>query len=360
MFVLCFCRGERKPPIEGEKNRSTESLPIKTPTDRLSVSDDMDKSQSQPNIAVIMNARKHSLDSSSPSDDSQSMMSEEIDPETGSMDKLEALPTRAERAESPEAEQQPPDADQNDDDDDDDASKSADDISADIDEALAEVMSGLESLEMQQKRDAKKAAAKKAAAASPSQNPKHTPDLVLDLPITSPSPGSSSPQEPRSDPDSPTAELSLSAAETFAKSNQSTIKKGASLPRAAASAGDLGGGDGCPKVKRSISTSGSGSSIKERQKRFSNSSDTTMQTHLEERARSASPSLITMPENLPSVRQTREILEATLTLTQPSLSPIPPPKPAKPGAKPGILKKPNLPSKSPQLLRKGTHKGGTN
>ena len=114
--------------------------------------------------------------------------------------------------------------------------RSTEELHNDIDSALAEVMSGLQSLEMQQKVDP---LPKKKQP--PSSLAKHTPDLVLDLPINNepPSPkdtrvsppgegsggsgGSSS--SGNSDTDSPT----LSTAEMFAKSNQSTIKKGQSM-----------------------------------------------------------------------------------------------------------------------------------
>ncbi|XP_041347523.1 SLIT-ROBO Rho GTPase-activating protein 1-like isoform X3 [Gigantopelta aegis] len=95
----------------------------------------------------------------------------------------------------------------------------ADDIS-DIDNALEEVMLGLKSLEMQQK-SAKRMSLPVVKA---KQTPKHTPDLVLDLPAESATSPSS---QDSNEPDSPT----ISAAETFAKSNQGTLKKANSMPR---------------------------------------------------------------------------------------------------------------------------------
>lgn len=88
----------------------------------------------------------------------------------------------------------------------------ADELSLDIDNALEEVMAGLKSLEMQQKSDKRMS----LPVVKLKQTPKHTPDLVLDLPEGSNTP----PSQDSSEPDSPTT-----AAETFAKSNQGTLKK---------------------------------------------------------------------------------------------------------------------------------------
>ena len=90
----------------------------------------------------------------------------------------------------------------------------SDDLSVDIDTALEEVMAGLKSLEMQQKQDKRMS----LPAVKVKQTPKHTPDLVLDLPDGN---GSNSSTD-LAEPDSPT---SISAAETFAQSNQGTLKK---------------------------------------------------------------------------------------------------------------------------------------
>ncbi|XP_035828526.1 SLIT-ROBO Rho GTPase-activating protein 1 [Aplysia californica] len=89
----------------------------------------------------------------------------------------------------------------------------SDDLSVDIDTALEEVMAGLKSLEMQQKQDKRMS----LPAVKVKQTPKHTPDLVLDLPDGN---GSNSSTD-SAEPDSPT----ISAAETFAQSNQGTLKK---------------------------------------------------------------------------------------------------------------------------------------
>lgn len=93
----------------------------------------------------------------------------------------------------------------------------SEDFCVDIDTALEEVMAGLRSLEMQQKHDKRMS----LPAVKTKQTPKHTPDLVLDLPdgdITSSSTDSIEPTSP-----------TISAAENFAKSNQGTLKK-ASCP----------------------------------------------------------------------------------------------------------------------------------
>ncbi|BFZ08300.1 hypothetical protein BsWGS_11339 [Bradybaena similaris] len=92
------------------------------------------------------------------------------------------------------------------------------DFSVDIDSALEEVMAGLKSLEMQQKQDKRMS----LPAVKLKQTPKHTPDLVLDLPDGDISSSSTDSIEP----DSPT----ISAAENFAKSNQGTLKKATAPP----------------------------------------------------------------------------------------------------------------------------------
>ena len=98
------------------------------------------------------------------------------------------------------------------------SSTSSDDIQS-MDNVLAEIMSDVRSIEMQQQQDKRMSLPIQKSKSSA----KHTPDLVLDLPEGS---DSSSPQD-SSGPDSPT----LSAAETFAKSNQGTLKKASSMPR---------------------------------------------------------------------------------------------------------------------------------
>ena len=89
---------------------------------------------------------------------------------------------------------------------------STEELSVDIDNALEEVMAGLKSLEMQQQWEQRMT----LPAVKLKQTPKHTPDLVLDLPERSTTP----PSRRTSDPDSP-----VTAAETFATCDQSTLKK---------------------------------------------------------------------------------------------------------------------------------------
>ncbi|XP_071121830.1 SLIT-ROBO Rho GTPase-activating protein 3-like isoform X3 [Mytilus edulis] len=96
--------------------------------------------------------------------------------------------------------------------------KITEELTADIDNALAEVVSGLHMLEMQQINDKRLS----LPNVKVKQSAKHTPDLVLDLPEGS----NSSPSGDGSEPDSPT-----STADTFAKSNQGTLKKANSMPR---------------------------------------------------------------------------------------------------------------------------------
>lgn len=96
-----------------------------------------------------------------------------------------------------------------------DENKTPEDLAQDIDEALAQVMSGIQSLGLQHGVDLENAVTKGGAEF------KHTPDLVIDLPVNSdaqpPSPKSSAASE-----DSPT----LTTAEVFANADQCTIKKG--------------------------------------------------------------------------------------------------------------------------------------
>ncbi|BFZ10566.1 hypothetical protein BsWGS_13608 [Bradybaena similaris] len=98
------------------------------------------------------------------------------------------------------------------------ADTTPEDLSVDIDTALEEVMAGLKSLEMQQKQDKRMS----LPAVKVKQTPKHTPDLVLDLPdgdITSSCTDSVEQNSP-----------TISAAENFAKSNQGTLKKARAPP----------------------------------------------------------------------------------------------------------------------------------
>ncbi|CAG5119867.1 unnamed protein product [Candidula unifasciata] len=98
------------------------------------------------------------------------------------------------------------------------ADTTPEDLSVDIDTALEEVMAGLKSLEMQQQLDKRMS----LPAVKVKQTPKHTPDLVLDLPdgdMTSSCTDSIEQNSP-----------TISAAENFAKSNQGTLKKARAPP----------------------------------------------------------------------------------------------------------------------------------
>ena len=197
---------------EEDRMSSTHSLPTKPPVVRQlsedsthSTHDDAnEKAMTQPNIVIretdIINVEPETSPPSTPQT-SISMSSKETslssvaDPDSSSLEEKE-LKRQLSTTESV-----------------------ADDIS-DIDTALEEVMLGLKSLEMQQK------SAKRMSlpVVKTKQTPKHTPDLVLDLPAESATSPSS---QDSSEPDSPT----ISAAETFAKSNQGTLKKANSMPR---------------------------------------------------------------------------------------------------------------------------------
>ena len=242
------------------KRQSTESLPAK-PYSVGSLSDDsLDKCASQPNISL--------KNSSSSSDD---LSVPDINYQSGSSPSLSSIETSL--------------------DDDLDAKKvdiSTEDLQQDIDQALAEVMSGLQSLEMQQKAD--NIPMKPKPPKPPSANPKHTPDLVLDLPVSA---------EPTSPKDS-NAHLEpppgvLSAAETFAMSNQCTMKKASSMPRSFSHA----------TAFQSLETDSSGKPVKR-----SSSTNSTMKS----KHRTTDPDLEKHKEKLESALQR--------SLQDPTASPI--------------------------------------
>lgn len=147
-----------------------------------------------------------------------------------------------------------------------DFEKTTDDLQHDIDSALAEVMSGLQSLEMQQrveKTHIKQSRVRKLEKMPPA-HPKHTPDLVLDLPISSnapPSPKDHSDSDSEHSNNSSTSNL-LSTAEVFANANQSTIKKGSSMPRGSSTGISSGLQNLSHNKKRSVSSSGTGRPLK--------------------------------------------------------------------------------------------------
>ena len=252
---------------EDDKRRSTESLPAKPFA--LAPLTDEEKSASQPNIAALPSSQvpqrpprlsTTSTDSGkSNATGSTSSSGGSSDSPTGSLHSL----TSKDSAYSMSSKETLDDLDEEDEEDEciaqesesscqlkviDTAKitpaptttivmKTTEDLANDIDTALAEVMSGLQSLEMQQNMDKPT----KTTTATMNVAAKHTPDLVLDLPVSdeppSPkervSPVSSSGEKSSggatsssgSDTESPT----LSTAEVFAKSNQSTIKKGQTI-----------------------------------------------------------------------------------------------------------------------------------
>ena len=139
------------------------------------------------------------------------------------------------------------------------------DLEHDINSALEEIMSGVKSLELQQKDDKEPSSTGGMPPKFPVGNLKETPDLVLDLPVGDdakehPSPksthsgssGTSSSGTSSTDSNSPT----LSTAELFANNNQCTMKKGSSMPRGVTPTSAIKVSD----VKRSFSTAGTASS----------------------------------------------------------------------------------------------------
>ncbi|ELU00651.1 hypothetical protein CAPTEDRAFT_225880 [Capitella teleta] len=194
--------------------RSTESLPAKYSGSSSSASDEcLDKAASQPNIAMATDPSTSSSSSSSLRTTSSELAlgsGDEVDGEKGASadDPLGGFKIE----------------------------KTTEDLAHDIDSALAEVMSGLELLELQHTDERQPPPIHTKTLPTPkvkSHDPKHTPDLVLDLPITA-SPESGDESSPP-----------LSTAEVFA-SNQSTIKKGAASSRVGGMGGAGGFSSGAP------------------------------------------------------------------------------------------------------------------
>lgn len=198
-------------------------------------------------------------------------------------------------------------------------SSASDDITS-MDSVLAEIMSDVRSLELQQSTDKRMSLPlQKSKSAS-----KHTPDLVLDLPEGS---NSSSPTE-GSDRDSP-----VSAAETFAKSNQGTLKKAASMPRNISSSEAYNtteiqrNSEVLVKTSPNLSTFQTGKREKEEIIKVSASSESRKYSLQEQHLKSAS-------------------LPPMTSFSPPSAGkPKPPVK-----AKPAVMKKPN--TRSPDLSRR--------
>ncbi|CAE1309390.1 SRGAP [Acanthosepion pharaonis] len=195
---------------EEDKHSSTQSLPLKPPMRQLSddstTNQQLEKCMSQPNILFKEQERPERPESP------KTMSTCPSSPKMYT--KLEAPPLPMIRERVPkepaivEEKSEPPPT-------------SSAEVAA-IEDALAKVMSGIKSLEVQQKTDKRMS----LPAMKNKPTPKHTPDLVLDLPEGSDSP----PSQENSEPGSPTV---ISGADAFAKSNQSTLKKGHQLLRAA-------------------------------------------------------------------------------------------------------------------------------
>ena len=218
--MLCDFREEdrKSGSSEEEKRRSTESLPAQAFNASLSV-DDLDKSASQPNIAMTSSVHADfgaSLSSTStPSHGSYqtSQMTKSI--EYGKSIKRPTGNSNASLGSTEDGGSTTSEQELN---------NSSEDISIsqDIESALAEVMSGLKSLELQREQEDNQT---KPLKPPPPSAKHHTPDLVLDLPVTAEPP---SPKQKKMELDANSPDMST--AEVFAK-NQCTIKKGMSMPR---------------------------------------------------------------------------------------------------------------------------------
>ncbi|XP_052282439.1 SLIT-ROBO Rho GTPase-activating protein 1-like isoform X2 [Dreissena polymorpha] len=204
---------------------------------------------------------------------------------------------------------------------------SASDEIASMDSVLAEIMSDVRSLELQQSTERRKSLPLNKSKTSA----KHTPDLVLDLPEGSNSPTS----QDGSDRDSPT----LSAAETFAKSNQGTLKKASSMPRNVPATTDMfteitvqQKSNSLNKTEPMLSTFHSYKRLEETSKSSSSSSSSVRKFSLDEQhSKSSSTSMQS---------------QQTSTFVPPIVEkPRPPIK-----VKPPVMKKPS--SRSPEVARK--------
>ena len=209
----CVCR-EKKGTVSrsvsgnSDKKRSTESLPTRAcDHSSKSLADCTDISNSQPNITVPTASQ------------SAFCLSAAAVMESPLCIKGEALAVMAEVAES------------------DAQALSTEDLAQDIDTVLAEVMSGLESLQMNQNRtESSKTDEEKTTLTTPTAKPRNTPDLVQDLPVASHLLAVGE----NSIPEDTCSLSSFSSAELFADSNQSTLKKsgsagGSTIPRSTSS-----------------------------------------------------------------------------------------------------------------------------
>ena len=248
---------------EDDTRRSTESLPAKPfGTTSLSIDETLDKSASHPNISMIASedeqapsTSKSSTDLTQPSSTQPSMQPTSQAGEASSSQEGASSDT-AVPSESPVSSV---------------LDQSTDELQQDIECALAEVMHGLHSLQMQQQQNQSGVTTVpgRQSIVSPRLQtktlPSHTPDLVLDLPLTVDQSATAQPKPVPpptvpvvlADEDSPT----LTTAEVFAKSNQSTMKKGSSMPRGVTSAmaANFAKLAVTASIKRSHSTAGTSS-----------------------------------------------------------------------------------------------------
>lgn len=237
------------------------------------------------------------------------------------------------------------------------------DLEHDINSALEEIMSGVKSLELQQKDDKDTGSTSGMPPKFPVGNLKETPDLVLDLPVGDearehPSPksthsgssGKSSSGTSSTDSDSPT----LSTAELFANNNQCTMKKGSSMPRGVTAPSAIKMGD----VKRSFSTTGTASS---RGRYTKNPTQTAVEIQPEEsiwEAQKPSSFARMTPPPRTSSRQTPSPQTVTLDkseMSERSHSPSPGAESLGPSAVPTPIPHP-VPRLTPVSARKGLDK----
>ena len=235
VLFSCF-RDDDRGSVNEDMRRSTESLPAK-PFDRtsLSIDETLDKSTSHPNISMITSTGEQSATTSKSSSDlTKTNESPSAGESTNELTHVSSV-----------------------------LDQSTDELQQDIECALAQVMHGLHSLQMQQNQSSVSVPGRQSILQNKTL-PSHTPDLVLDLPLNvdqsavpQPKPMSNTVPLVATDDDSPT----LTTAEVFAKSNQSTMKKGSSMPRGVINpmAANLAKLAVSASIKRSHSTAGTSS-----------------------------------------------------------------------------------------------------
>ena len=224
MFSFSREVDEASTPSDDDKRRSVESLPAKPWT--LVAQEAVEKSVSHPNISMASGEEEVPVEKKPNDEDVKSVGSTPPSPLPPSRPSISStLSSSGVSSGSPEGALQ----------------VSTEEIASDIDTALAEAMATLQSLEAQQKAD------KVRTKHMHVSNPKHTPDLVMDLPITD------GPVSPRESGDGDNS--SLSSAEMFASSGTSTIKKASSMPRSTSSSAAFSMLNVSNNIKRSNSSS---------------------------------------------------------------------------------------------------------